>query len=227
MTELNRLNITAAQESMLKEYLSQLCQANGRVRLTGSSDPTVLWQEHVTDCLYLASAVEGTEKIIDVGTGGGLPGVVLAVCFPKSHVTLLDSQKKKAVQLGKIVEALELENVSVISARSEELAAARREEWDCAVARAVCEAPVLAEYLSPLVRQGGCLLAMKGPAWEEEVLPVQGKWSALGLSEPRALPYQLGESARVILRWDKVAAIDKKYPRRPGRAEKIGWWKNA
>ena len=63
VTELNRLNITAAQESMLKEYLSQLCQANGRVRLTGSSDPTVLWQEHVTCLLYTSDAADDSTEV--------------------------------------------------------------------------------------------------------------------------------------------------------------------
>lgn len=212
-------------EKLLRSYVDLLIEANQRARLTGPQDGAVLWNEHIMDCLPLVDLLPDQGSVIDVGTGGGLPGVVLAICRPELHFTLMDSLSRKCVALSSIVSQMKLPNVTVLCSRSEELAQKEREQWDVAVVRAVSEAPVVAEYLSPLVRVGGKLLAMKGPAWREEVQPIQGKWERIGLSEPDGWWYKLGDKQRWIVQWNKTCPCSPAFPQRPGRAEKVFWWR--
>ncbi len=209
----------------LRLYCGLLRAANERVRLVGPRDEETLWRDHIADCLRLLPLLPRSGRVIDVGTGGGLPGAALAVCRPDLGFVLLDSLSRKTKALAGIAAELGLENASVVCARSEDYAAAGRETFDCAVSRAVGEAGIVAEYLSPLVAPGGKLLVMKGPAAEEELAGIEGRWGALGLSEPTLYAYERDGRVGRVLAWKKTAPAPAAFPRRPGRAEKKPWWR--
>lgn len=211
-------------ENYLRQYVRLLSEANELARLTGPSDEDTLWNSHILDSASALPLLENTGRVIDVGTGGGLPGIVWAICRPGIEVTLLDSTNRKCAILSKIVSAMELKNVTVVCARSEDYAKEHREKFHVVTARAVCAAGILAEYLAPLVRLKGKAIAFKGPRVVEEIETVGNKWKELGFSSPRLYPYTLGEMKRFFLIWDKISQTPKGIPRRPGMAEKFPWF---
>ena len=211
-------------EEQLRHYVKLLSAANETARLTGPSDEETLWNAHVLDCAAALPLLPQEGRAIDVGTGGGLPGLVWAVCRPQLNVTLLDSIGKKCAAVEKIAAALGLKNVTVVCSRSEDYAKLHREKFHLAAARAVSAAGILAEYLSPFVRLKGKAIAFKGPKAAEEIEEVGNKWRTLGLSGPRLEPYELGDMKRYFMIWEKIGATPKGIPRRPGMAEKFPWY---
>jgi 16S rRNA (guanine527-N7)-methyltransferase len=209
----------------LRNFASALLEVNERVRLTGPRDIKTLWDSHIEDCLHVLPLLPETGSVIDVGTGGGLPGAVLAICRPDLKFTLLDSLSRKINALSEILRSENIANAEAVCLRSEDFAAQHRESFDFAVVRAVSDSGVIAEYLSPLVKVGGRAAAMKGSSVESELTPLSGLWGKLGFSEPELYRYTLIGHDSFIAVWQKTAACPPGYPRRPGRAEKKGWWK--
>lgn len=212
-------------EPLLRRYALLLAEANARARLTGPTSVEGLWEEHILDALVALPLLPQKGAVVDVGTGGGLPGLAWALARPGLTVTLVDSIAKKAAALEGIVKGLAITNALVRSARSETVALERREAFLVATARAVAGADVVAELLSPLVAPGGSLLAFKGPSAEEELRPGRGRWGELGLGEPEIFPYGLGGKSLCVVRWRKEALCPERFPRRAGMALKRPWWR--
>jgi 16S rRNA (guanine527-N7)-methyltransferase len=219
------LEEAAANRQRLWQYCEALGLGNRRARLTGPTDPETLWKEHVLDCAAALPLLPREGRVVDVGTGGGLPGVVWAICRPGLSVSLLDSVSRKCIALQGIVDSLGLRNVSIVCLRSEDLARRDREGFDIAAARAVTAAGPLAELLSPLVAVGGELLAFKGPRVHEELDAVEDKWFRLGLGDPVLYPYPLDGKERVIVRWSKEKSAPATFPRNPAALERNPWWR--
>lgn len=210
----------------LRLYAELLGSANARARLTGPSDPVVLLEEHIEDALrglpFLPQDGDG-KRFIDVGTGGGLPGLVWGVCRPDLAGTLLDSIGRKSALTSEIASRLGCRNIEVICARSEDFARAHRELFHIATARAVAHACVLAEYLAPLVRVGGKIIAFKGKNVRDELGIPMSKWRVLGLAAPSLHPYSAAGKDRCIVIWEKITRTPARFPRRPGMADKKPW----
>ncbi|MCR4819100.1 MAG: 16S rRNA (guanine(527)-N(7))-methyltransferase RsmG [Fretibacterium sp.] len=218
--------LEAAHRERLLNFSEQLA-ACVTVRLTGTRDAGELYEQHIRDCLESVPLLPPDPgRAIDVGSGGGLPGLVWAICRPDMEVVLLDSVGKKARAVQAIAEALGLSNVQVLCARSEDIARSERESFDLACARAVASAGITAELLSPLVRVGGFLLTFKGARLAEELAEVEkaASWGQLGLLSPLALPYGGGDSSRALVLWEKSARCPRAYPRPAGMASTKGWW---
>ncbi len=211
-------------EEKLRMYARLLSEGNARARLTGPSDPGEIYEDHILDCLYALPFLEGADSFVDVGTGGGLPGLVFGVCRPDSNGVLIDSVGKKVRIVAEIAAKLGCSNVAVRHIRSEAYAQEARERFCVATARAVTSAPALAEYLSPFVRPGGRIVAFKGRNAESEIEPAKNRWGALGLSEPRLYPYTHKEKSRFLVVWDKIKKCPARFPRTPGMAEKIPFY---
>lgn len=214
--------LTPDVQRQLRRYSELLAYENEYARLTGPQKPHIIMKDHVLDCLPLALALE-RGPVVDLGSGGGLPGIVCAIVRPELTFALIDSVAKKVAALQRMIGALGLTNLLAFATRSEDFARERRESFATATARAVTSLPELGELISPLLSLGGTMLVMKGPRWQDEGLSAQGRWGHLGLSEPTAVTYEFEGGARALVRLEKIAPCPAKYPRRAGMATKRSW----
>jgi 16S rRNA (guanine527-N7)-methyltransferase len=205
------------QHAQLARYLDLLLAANETMNLTRITDRPQAELHHVADSLTVLPLLPpGPHRLADVGSGGGVPGLPLAVARPDAQVLLIESTKKKAAFLREAVRELGLANVSVSEQRAEDvgLSAERRERFDVAVARAVATMAWLAEWCLPLARKGGKVLAMKGPKVAEELPAAARAIKLLGGGPPVVHPVELpGTEHHVIVEVPKVGRTDKRYPR--------------
>jgi 16S rRNA (guanine527-N7)-methyltransferase len=220
------VRMSAAQLAALARYEQELLDWNSRINLTAIRSSQEIRTKHFLDSLTCLLAFRETppERLIDVGSGAGFPGIPLKVLYPKMQLTLVESVGKKVDFCHHIVRTLNLTSVDVVQDRAEALgqSPAHRERYDWAVARAVAILPVLVEYLLPLVRVGGSMLAMKGESGPAEAHAAEHAMRLLGghLRQlvPVTLPGVVEERYLVVV--DKVAATPNSYPRRVGQPAK-------
>ena len=218
------IELSAAQLDAFDTYLSALLDWNGRVNLTSVTDPAEIAAVHFLDsitCLY-AHEFDANARVIDVGSGGGLPGIPVAIARPDLRVTLLESTRKKCGFLEHVIARIPLPGVSVDCRRAEDAGRdpMTRETYDIAMTRAVADLAVVAELCLPLVKIGGAALVMKGPKIAAEIARSGDAISTLG-GEPEsarrfALPTPSGPAQRVIVVLRKVRPTPEKHPRAPG-----------
>jgi 16S rRNA (guanine(527)-N(7))-methyltransferase RsmG len=205
------------QVAQLSRYLDLLLAANARMNLTRITDPAQAAVQHVGDALTLLPFLpRGEFRLADVGTGGGVPGIPLAIARPDARLLLIESTKKKATFLRETIAALGLTNVEVSDARAEDAGRApnTREKFDVVTARAVGTLDWLAEWCLPLTKIGGRVLAMKGPRVVEELPQAMRALKLLGGAAPIVHNVELPEaSGHVIVEIVKVGRTDPKYPR--------------
>jgi len=167
------VSLDAAATAKLGDYLARLLAMNERMNLTAVTDPLEVWTRHGLDALSLVPLLAGLgprASLVDVGSGGGVPGIPLAVARPDLRVTLVEATQKKAAFLAAVTEALGLANVSVRAERAEQLGRGPlREAFDVATARAVGKIAQLAPLMVPFVKPGGRVLLIKGQRAGEEL----------------------------------------------------------
>ena len=219
------VELSSEQLNKFDSYLDLLIAANERMNLTRITDRAAAEIQHIGDALTLLPFLPpGAHALADVGTGGGVPGIPLAIARPDAQVTLIESTKKKAAFLRETISALGLSNVTVDDRRAEEVGARSkkaRESFDVVAVRAVATMVWLVEWCLPLTKKGGKMLAMKGPKGREELTAVPPRTLRfLGGGEPVvhdvALP---GTDARIIIQVDKIGHSDKRFPRDPTTAK--------
>lgn len=218
------ISLSEKHLTQFETYYRELVEWNQRFNLTAITDYEAVQVRHFLDSLSCILALRGTlqrgARLIDVGTGAGFPGIPLKIVCPAISLTLVEATQKKVVFLEHLVGRLGLRDVRILCARAEELGQrpAHREQYDWAVARAVAEMPTLVEYLLPLVRVGGTVLAQKGENAPAEVHTAEEAIRILGGKVQRLIPVHLHGIAetRYLVIVDKVAATPEKYPRRPG-----------
>ena len=216
------LKLTTYQLSTLEQYEQQLLEWNTRFNLTAIQEPEKIRTKHFLDSLTCLLAMRDTpmDKIIDVGTGAGFPGLPIKILYPRMQLTLVESVRKKVNFLYHIVESLGLEGVEILNERVETIGqiAIHRQRYDWAIARAVAVMPVLMEYLIPLVRVGGAAIAMKGENAPAEVQTSEHAIQILGGHLRKLIPVMLPGVAdeRYLIVIDKIAATPPAYPRRAG-----------
>lgn len=220
------LSLSARQMAQLAVYERELLVWNEKFNLTAIRDVEGIRAKHFLDSLScsLAWKEQIPRRLIDVGTGAGFPGIVLKLIYPGMKLTLVESVGKKANFCSHMVETLEMENVQVLSERAEDVGQdqAHREKYDWAVARAVAAMPVLAEYLLPLVRVGGGVLAQKGESGPAEVNTAEKALKLLGGRLRQLVKVELPRVAdeRYLVVIDKIAATPNGYPRKAGTPAK-------
>lgn len=206
----------------LAAYLEILRDGNRRANLVGADDPAELAGRHLLDSAVFLPPLRaaGARRVVDVGSGGGLPGVVLALLEPGLEVTLIESRAKKAAFLEDAVRRLGLPSVRVESERAEALGRdpAHRESYDAGVARALAELAIAVELVLPFVRPGGLALFAKGPRPWDEIAAAAEAVRELGGAPRSATAY--GPVPFHLVRIDKVARTPEAYPRRPGVPQK-------
>lgn len=216
------LVLTSKQVAQLSAYERELLEWNEKINLTAIRDVEGIRAKHFLDSLScsLAWKDQAPRRLIDVGTGAGFPGLVLKILYPDLKLTLVESVGKKANFCTHIVQTLGLGNVEVLPLRAEDVGRdpARREKYDWAVARAVAAMPVLAEYLLPLVRVGGGMLAQKGESGPAETNTAEKAFKILGGRLRQLIKIELPGVAdeRYLVLVDKFAPTPGTYPRKAG-----------
>ncbi|HEX2194916.1 MAG TPA: 16S rRNA (guanine(527)-N(7))-methyltransferase RsmG [Candidatus Limnocylindria bacterium] len=207
----------------VERYVALLLDANRRVNLTRVTDPADVARLHLLDALAALPALDAEShvRVVDLGSGGGVPAIPLALARPDVEWVMVDSVGKKAATLESFVAALGLRNASVVAERAEAIGRdpRHRERYHVATARACAALPVLSELALPLVRPGGRLLAWKGPLSEtdDEVRRGRAASGQLGGGRLRIVPAglpPLGGHTFVVV--PKARPTPARFPRRPG-----------
>ncbi len=218
------IRLSARQIEQFHIYHRELKAWNDRTNLTSVTALEAVQVRHFLDSLTVCLAVPSTlacaPKILDAGAGAGFPGVPLKIAFPSIRLTLVDSALKKTAFLRRLVEALELQDSDVVTARLEDAGrdAGLREAFDLVVARAVAKMCVLAELTLPLCAVGGAVVCQKGASIEDELASSRAAIDALGGEVADVTQVDLPELGQrrslVVLR--KARPTPERYPRRPG-----------
>jgi 16S rRNA (guanine527-N7)-methyltransferase len=220
--KLTGIHLTSRQVKAFSVFEQELIAWNEKFNLTAIRELESIRTKHFLDSLTVLSELNHPtpERLVDVGTGAGFPGIPLKIVLPVLKLTLVESVGKKAEFCRHLVKQLDLKDVEVINLRAEVMGQMpqHREQYDWAVARAVSSMPVLAEYLLPLVRVGGGMLAQKGGNAHAEVQNAEKAFRILGGSLRRIIPVTLPGvvEERYIVVVDKKATSPVQYPRRAG-----------
>jgi 16S rRNA (guanine527-N7)-methyltransferase len=223
------VHLDAATVARCERYAAMLIERNTTMNLTAITAPADIATKHFLDS-FTAVAVRkwtGRERVIDVGSGAGFPGLALRLALPRVHVTLVESMGKKARFLEEVTGTLELDAVEVRNERAEALARERRDRYEVGTARAVGTLGAVIEYLLPFLRVGGDAIAWKGRL-DAELAGARRACTAIGgeivsitptaeLGLATALP---GRSLVVVR---KVRATPPRYPRSAAEAKRRPW----
>ena len=202
------------------DYMKYLLDWNEKINLTAIKEEKEFIVKHFVDSLSISEIVGDNKRIIDVGTGGGFPGIPLKLLNENLNVSLVDSVNKKIMVLNDIINKMKLNNIEAIHTRAEDLAKNKeyREGFDIAVSRAVSNMNTLVEYLLPFVKIGGYVVCMKGPGYEEELNASKKAIEILGgkIEEIKELKVS-DELDRNIIIIKKIKSTSSKYPRGQGK----------
>jgi 16S rRNA (guanine527-N7)-methyltransferase len=212
-------SLTPAKVEQLAAYVELLLRATQDFNLTAIRDHDEAWKRHVLETLRLLAVLPEGSSLIDVGSGGGIPGMVLAIARPSLSVTLLEATTKKVRFLEATGKTLGLSNLRVVDDRAETAAAVGspyREAFDIVTARAVAPLRVLLELTVPFAKVGGHLLAVKGERAQDELAEASRARSTLQVE----LTGTHRHPTATLLLFEKTGPTPKKYPRRPGEPKK-------
>ena len=229
-TSFSQNGVSACATDETLEKLFSLCEifleTNKSLNLSAIRDEKLVISRHFADSLMSAGAFPERTSVLDVGSGGGMPALPLAIARPDLKITALDATQKKTAFIEKAAQLLKLSNVTVVAGRAEELASTTmREKFDCVTARAVAELRVLAELCVPFVKVDGRFVAMKGKNAEVELSAAENAIKTLKcsvLSAKKDVLYDLdGEtSERFTLIFEKKAKTPAEFPRKYARIVK-------
>lgn len=211
-----------------ERYLDALAAANAELNLT-AFDPRLEGRAHVVDSLQaLRGLPVGAASVIDVGTGGGFPGLPVALARPGLSVALLDALRKKQAATASVAVAAGAGNVTALWGRAEDIGRdpAHRETYDAALCRAVGRLPVVLELTLPFLRAGGRCLLHRGQEAPTEIEAAIPHLESLGARLGDVFRYRLpgNNHDRFVICIEKAGQIDKRYPRRPGIPAKRPLW---
>jgi 16S rRNA (guanine527-N7)-methyltransferase len=215
-------SLTPGQIAQFDTYQTLLQAWNEQMNLTAIRAPAEIRIRHFLDslsCVKLMGDLNG-RSLIDIGTGAGFPGLPLKILFPQLRLTLVESVAKKGQFLQTVVDELALDEVTLLTERAEVLGQSplHREQYDWAVARAVAELRTLVEYLLPMCRVGGTMLAQKGKGVQQEIAAAEKAIELLGggALTLHEVMLPLREQPHYIVMVKKQRETPEKYPRRVG-----------
>lgn len=219
--------LSQQQEKMLNTYYELLVSENEKMNLTSITEyEDVIWKHFLDSSFLMLDDIwrkSNSARVLDVGTGAGFPGMVLAILNPDKKFVLLDSLNKRIDFLQKVIEALSLKNVETFHGRAETFGRKEefRNQFDFVVSRAVAELPVLMEYCIPFVKKEGYFISYKGKRQEEEIEKASHAFTELGAVFRYCKKYRLREEEERYLLFIQNNELTKdKYPRKDGKPKK-------
>lgn len=216
------ISLTDRQKEQFVSYYEYLIEKNKVMNLTGITEFQEVLVKHFVDSLACVKAVElkKTNRMIDIGTGAGFPGIPLKIVFPNVEATLLDSLNKRVRFLEETFSLLKLDQICAIHGRAEEYAKNKsyRESYDLCVSRAVSNLATLSEYCLPYIKVGGTFVSYKSGSVSEEATDAKNAVKLLGGEIRDILYFKLPDSdiERSLVVIDKVKATPGRYPRKAG-----------
>ena len=219
--------LSQEQEKMLNTYYELLVSENEKMNLTSITEyEDVIWKHFFDSSFLMLDDIwkkSNSARVLDVGTGAGFPGMVLAILNPDKKFVLLDSLNKRIDFLQKVIEELSLKNVETFHGRAETFGRKEefRNQFDFVVSRAVAELPVLMEYCIPFVKKEGYFISYKGKRQEEEIEKASHAFTELGAVFRYCKKYRLREEEERYLLFIQNNELTKdKYPRKDGKPKK-------
>lgn len=218
------MNIDEEKAKKFQKYKDLLLEWNNKINLTAITEENEIILKHFIDSCTILKYIEDNQKIIDIGTGAGFPGIPLKIMNESLKITLVDSLNKRVNFLNEVISELKLENIEGIHSRAEDLGRDNnyREKYDVATSRAVANLSTLLEYLMPFVKVNGICICMKGPNIEEELNEAKKAINELSGKLEEVYNFKLPNSdiERNIIIVRKVDKIKLKYPRKAGMPAK-------
>jgi len=220
-----QIEVDPRGREMLLQYVNLLISGLRKQRLTGERSLKGLIDKQLFDSLYPLKVISfaGESKVLDIGSGGGLPGVPLKICLPEIYMYLLDANKRKIIFLKDTADAIGLKGVYFLNSRAEELGqkSEHREQYDYVLSKAVAEMAVLAELSLPFLKIGGKAIFYKGPRGQEEADRAKKAIELCGgeIIEARNYFLDSGEKRSLYL-LRKTVETPLRYPRPVGKPGK-------
>ena len=214
------LEINDKQLEFFYQYMNGIIDWNDKINVTAITDEKMFIVKHFVDSLAINKFVAQAKSIIDIGTGGGFPGIPLKIMNYDKKVTLIDSVNKKLNVIRDITKDMDLGELEILHSRAEELASKQeyRETYDIATTRAVSNFSTILEYMLPFIKVGGYAICMKGPNYTEEFEEAKVAIEVLGGKFDSIERLNVGnELERNIIIIKKVKNTPKKFPRGQGK----------
>ncbi|XMB86500.1 16S rRNA (guanine(527)-N(7))-methyltransferase RsmG [Mycoplasmatota bacterium WC44] len=216
------IELTERQLNQFERYYELLVEWNEKINLTAITEKSEVYLKHFYDSLCVVKTHNfKDEKICDIGSGAGFPGIPLKIIYPEIDLTIIDSLNKRIKFLDLLCSELGIE-ANCVHARAEEYVLDKRETYDIAFARAVAKLNVLSELCIPYVKKNGYFIALKGANVSEEVNESKPAFKKLGSTLESVVEYQLPDSSgeRGLVKIKKISSTNKKYPRIFGKIKK-------
>ena len=225
---LEKLNIGFNDDQIKKfnDYYELLIEWNNKINLTAITEYDEVVSKHFIDSILICSFIDlSGKKIIDIGTGGGFPGIPIKIINPDTDIVLVDSLNKRVNFLNEVISELKLEKIEAIHGRAEDLGHDKnlRGKFDYSVSRAVANLSTLSELCIPFLKEGGTFISYKSENTDEEIKDAESAISKLGSKIEKIEECMIPENVikRRFILIKNTRQVDNRYPRKAGIPKKV------